>query len=59
MSNPLNPFAVGDPDFYPVYDGDECIHEHFGRGKCRGAVTPCATPTGVVPMCERHYDLLG
>lgn len=54
-----NPFT-GDV-YYPVYDdgrGECYLIGWYGDKPCAGKVECRATPNGVIPCCQRHYDLL-
>jgi hypothetical protein len=54
-----NPFT-GDA-YYPVYDdgrGECYLIGWFGDEPCSGSVESRATPNGVIPCCQHHYDLL-
>lgn len=58
MTKPINPFANGDPDFYPVFESDECVHSDNPFSPCRGNVEMRATLTGVFALCDKHDDEL-
>ena len=59
MTKPINPFPNGDPDYYPVWESDECsTGQDPELSPCSGAIEMRATPTGVFPFCDKHYDEL-
>lgn len=55
----VNPFSGG--DYFPVYDDErgECyLDGWFGDVPCAGSVELRPTPSGVIPCCERHNEML-